>query len=75
MTKSNSPQPTAHGSPVYCSSPMFNHGDKWEQHAIRDGPQKRPVPYVPIVRRHRGREGDGACSTTRCSRGRRSPST
>ncbi|MEA2418477.1 MAG: hypothetical protein QOE60_683 [Thermoleophilaceae bacterium] len=25
--------PTA-GSPVYCSGPMFSHGDKWEQHAI-----------------------------------------
>jgi nucleoside 2-deoxyribosyltransferase len=33
MAKSNSPQPTA-GSPVYCSGPMFSHGDKWEQHAI-----------------------------------------
>jgi nucleoside 2-deoxyribosyltransferase len=32
MTKSNA-QPTA-GSPVYCSGPMFSHGDKWEQHAI-----------------------------------------
>jgi nucleoside 2-deoxyribosyltransferase len=33
VTKSNPPQPTA-GSPVYCSGPMFSHGDKWEQHAI-----------------------------------------
>ena len=31
MTESN---PPAAGSPVYCSGPMFSHGDKWEQHAI-----------------------------------------
>lgn len=33
MTKTNPPPPAA-GSPVYCSGPMFSHGDKWEQHAI-----------------------------------------
>jgi nucleoside 2-deoxyribosyltransferase len=33
MTKSAQTQPTA-GSPVYCSGPMFSHGDKWEQQAI-----------------------------------------
>jgi nucleoside 2-deoxyribosyltransferase len=33
VTKSTQSQPTA-GSPVYCSGPMFSHGDKWEQHAI-----------------------------------------
>ena len=33
MTKSNASPPAA-GSPVYCSGPMFSHGDKWEQHAI-----------------------------------------
>ena len=31
MTEST---PPAAGSPVYCSGPMFSHGDKWEQHAI-----------------------------------------
>jgi nucleoside 2-deoxyribosyltransferase len=33
MTKSNASPPAA-GSPVYCSGPMFSHGDKWEQQAI-----------------------------------------
>jgi nucleoside 2-deoxyribosyltransferase len=33
MTKSNASPPPA-GSPVYCSGPMFSHGDKWEQQAI-----------------------------------------
>jgi nucleoside 2-deoxyribosyltransferase len=31
VTDSTTP---AAGSPVYCSGPMFSHGDKWEQHAI-----------------------------------------
>jgi nucleoside 2-deoxyribosyltransferase len=33
MTKSST-KPPAQGSPVYCSGPMFSHGDKWEQKAI-----------------------------------------
>ena len=33
MTKSNASPPPP-GSPVYCSGPMFSHGDKWEQQAI-----------------------------------------
>jgi nucleoside 2-deoxyribosyltransferase len=31
VTDSKPPQP---GSPVYCSGPMFSHGDKWEQQAV-----------------------------------------
>jgi nucleoside 2-deoxyribosyltransferase len=33
MTESTT-KPPAQGSPVYCSGPMFSHGDKWEQKAI-----------------------------------------
>jgi nucleoside 2-deoxyribosyltransferase len=47
MTQSNSPQPTA-GSPVYCSGPMFSHGDKWEQHAIATALEKAKfTTYLP----------------------------
>jgi nucleoside 2-deoxyribosyltransferase len=46
MPKSNA-QPTA-GSPVYCSGPMFSHGDKWEQHAIATALEKAKfTTYLP----------------------------
>jgi nucleoside 2-deoxyribosyltransferase len=45
MTNSSPPQP---GSPVYCSGPMFSHGDKWEQHAIATSLEKANfTTYLP----------------------------